>query len=129
LVVPVRLGTDPYGFAGKVQGISGSLAKPEALATSIVESLLTNPQTHGEMRRALVAALSGATSYPMALALRDHIIEVTDFTDEEKTALRLACKDNGQVAGAWGVSEAIYKAFGKPPPVKAKASKGDDVPF
>ena len=29
LVVPVRLGVDPYGFAGKAQGISGVLEKPK----------------------------------------------------------------------------------------------------
>jgi hypothetical protein len=129
LVLPVRLGTDPYGFAGKVQGISGDLASPEALANSIVESLLTNPQTHGEMRRALVAAFCEADSFPMALTLRDHIIEVTDFTDDEKAALRSACEDNDQVAGAWGVPKAIYKAFGKPPKSPVKAQERDDAPF
>ena len=39
LVVPVRLGADPYGFAGKVQGISGNLEKPELLATLGVSSI------------------------------------------------------------------------------------------
>lgn len=129
LVVPVRLGVDPYGFAGKVQGINGRLENPTALANSIVESLLTNEQTHGEMRRALVASFCGATSFSMAFTLRDYIIEVTDFSVEEKAALRSACEDNDRVSGALGVPSAIYKAFGKPTKAKTKAPESDDVPF
>jgi hypothetical protein len=128
LVVPVRLGMDPYGFAGKVQGISGDLARAEPLAEAIVQSLLTNPQTHGEMRRALVAAFSEADSFLMALRLRDQILDVTDFTDEEKAALRNACQANDQVAGAHRVPESIYKAFGKPVPA-ANPNESDAVPF
>jgi hypothetical protein len=54
----------------------------------------------------------------MALTLRDHIMQISDFTDEEKTALRNGYKDNDQVSGAYGVPAAIYKAFGKPPETK-----------
>ena len=54
----------------------------------------------------------------MALTLRDHIIQISDFTDEEKTAFRNARKYNDQVSGAYGVPAAIYKAFGKPPEPK-----------
>ncbi len=113
--MPVRLVVDPYGFAGKVQVITGNLDRLASLAGPILKSLLTNPQTHGEMRRALVSAFGAAVSYSMALTLRDHIIEVMDFTDEEMTALRNACTENDQVSGAYGVSSAIYKAFGNGP--------------
>ena len=129
LVVPVRLGVDPYGFAGKVQAITGNLDRLEVLAAPILKSLLTNPQTHGEMRRALVAAFCDADSYSMALTLRDHIIELTDFTEEEKTAFRKACTENDQVSGAYGVSTAIYKVFGKPPGPKPIVQEGNDVSF
>ena len=81
------------------------------------------------MRRALVAAFCDAHSYPMALTLRNHIIEVADFTDDEKAALRSACENNDQVAGAYGVSKAIYETFGKPPTPAPKQAEGDDVPF
>jgi len=129
LVVPVRLGVDPYGFAGKIQAITGNLDRLSDLASSIVKSLLANPQTHGEMRRALVTAFCEASSFPMALSLRDHIIEVTDFTEEEKTALRNACMENAQVSGAYGVRTAIYKAFGKPPEPKPIVHMGPDISF
>jgi len=128
VVVPVRLEADPYGFAGKVQGISGNLVKPEPLAIAIVNGLLTNPQTHGEMRRALVSAFAGATSFAMAIALRKLVVEITDFTDEEKVTLQNACTENDQVDGAFGVAEAIYKVFGKPRAPEPRHDP-DDVPF
>jgi hypothetical protein len=129
LVVPVRLSVDPYGFAGKVQGISGDLEKPKTLAKSVFETLLANPQTNGEVRRALVTALSGSGSYSQSILLRDYIPGITDFTDEEKTAMRDACEKNNQVSDAYKVSETIYKAFGKPMKLAAKPLEADDVPF
>lgn len=126
-MLPVRVGIDPYGFAGKYQGISGSLEQPAVLASSIVEVLLANNQTHGEMRRALVASFTNARSFQMAKSLRALVVQVQDFTDEEKEALRKACVNNEQVKGAFGVTEAIYRAFGKPTDVKT--SDASDVSF
>ena len=113
LVVPVRLGIDPYGFAGKYQGVSGSLKQPAELASSMAKTLLANTQTHMEMRRSIVTAFSEANSFSMAIALRRLIVDVTDFTDEEKVTLRKACAENDQVGGAFGVAKAIDAAFGK----------------
>jgi hypothetical protein len=104
-------------------------SRPEGITSEQRNKHFHELLTQGEMRRVLVAAFCEAQSYPMALALRDHIIEVTDFTDEEKTALRSACKDDDQVAGAWPVPEAIYRAFGKPRRPPARKEEADDVPF
>jgi len=129
LVVPVRLGIDPYGFAAKVQGISAELDKTKGLAKSVFDALFANPQTHGEMRRALVTAFCTAGSYPHAIMLRDYIPEITDFTDEEKAAMRNACETNNQLSNAHKVPETIYKAFGKPVKAVESLPEGADVPF
>jgi hypothetical protein len=129
LVVPVRLGVDPYGFVGKVQGISGDLEKPKKLAELVFETLLSNPQTHGEIRRAFVTALCGSGSYPQSIMLRDYITEIADFTDEEKTAMREACEKNDQVSNAYKVPDTIYKSFGKPKKPAKETPQSDDVPF
>ena len=129
LVVPVRLGEDPYGFAGKVQGISAELDKPKTLAKSVFDALLANPRTHLEMRRALVTAFCSARSYPHAIMLRDYIPEISDFTDTEKTAMKDACESNDQVANAYKVPETIYKAFGKPTKRPEVPPEAADVPF
>ncbi len=126
LVISVRLGADPYGFAGKMQAVSGTLEQPAALADSLVNALLVNPQTHGEMRRALVSAFCGASSFRIAIKLCAHVVKVADFTVNEKESLRKACTENDQVAKAYGVAYSIYETFGRPPvPEKTE----DDVPF
>lgn len=128
LVVPVRLGVDPYGFAGKFQGVPGSLEKPVELADAIVIALLANPQTHGEMRRSLVSAFAHAESFLMAMALRTLLVKIKDFTEEEITAMRTACVENDQVANAYHVVRDIYAAIGKPPAPKP-VEANEDVPF
>ena len=40
LVIPVRLGRDPYGFVAKRQGMRGDLGSPGKLATDVVRILL-----------------------------------------------------------------------------------------
>jgi len=130
LVVPVRLGADPYGFAGKVQGISGSLEQPKALAKAVFETLLANPQTHGDVRRALSKAVCESASFNESIQLRDYIPNIADFTDEEKAAMLSACESNDQLTSACKFSETVYKAFGKPKRKPADApQESDDVPF
>jgi len=126
LVIPVRLGANPYGLAGKFQGVPGTLAQPKAVARTIVDVLVKQPQTHGEMRRALVAAFTQATSYAMARTLGQYVVRLEDLTEEEKELLRSACTENSQVAEAFGVPSAIYKAVGKP---AAPESAKEEVPF
>lgn len=127
LVIPVRLGADPYGLAGKFQGVGGTLTEPKALAEAIVETLIKHPQTHGEMRRAFVSAFAEAASFAMARALCGYVVKIKDLTEEEKALLRTACTENSQVARAFSVPEAIYEAFGKP--AALEAPKEDDMPF
>lgn len=127
-VLPVRSGEDPYGFAGKYQAVTGSLEQPETLASSIVNVLLSIPRTHGEMRRSLVKAFSVAGSYTRAISLKNLLIEITDFTEEEKVSLLNACRTNSNVANAFHVPTAIYATIGKTPePNKKKVE--DEIPF
>ena len=130
LVVPVRLGVDPYGFAGKVQAISGDLEKPKILAKSVFETLLSNPQTHGEVRRSFVKAFCESSSFNQSILLSDYITKIADFTDEEKTAMKAACESNSQLGSAFKVPEIIFNAFGKLKKKTIKSSQESvDVPF
>jgi hypothetical protein len=113
LVIPIQLGANPYGLAGKVQAMAGDLDLPATLASSIVEVLVRNQQTHGEMRRALATAFVNAGSFATAKALCTHIVQVNDFTTEEIAKLRGACTSNLQVKHAFGVPHAIEQRFGK----------------
>jgi hypothetical protein len=128
LVVPVRLGVNPYGFAGKHQGVPGTLEQPADLATSIVKALLVNSQTCGEMRRGLVAAFSEANSFDQARTLSKLLIGLGDFTADDKSVLWKACAENTQIAGAFGVVKSIHGAIGTPPP-SMPLPNSDEIPF
>jgi hypothetical protein len=130
LVIPMRLGLNPYGFIGKVQGLAGSFEKSEDMADMLVQILLSHPSTQRTMRKALVGALQFAFSYDNARRLSRIITRVKDFTDEEKVALHRACKDNNQVADASGVPERVCSAIGLPlPNVQQEELDDSDIPF
>lgn len=132
--LPVSLGVDPYGFLGKTQAIKGSLEQPEPLANSLVQSLLRKEQTRGVMRRALVLAFENAGNFAIAKQLKDLVVSVNDFTDDEVSRIRNAAVTNGQIARAHDVVSAIHAAFGAPVqrigvPIQPISGSVDDVPF
>lgn len=127
LVVPIRLGSDPYGFIGKVQGLSGSLEQPVRVASLLATTLLNHPSTHRHMRKGLAFALDAADSYDTAIALSKVISTVNDFSEDEKVVILSACKSNDQVFNPTGVVSRVCSAIGVLTP--NKAVEGNDVPF
>ena len=127
LVVPVRFGSDPYGFIGKVQGLSGSLDQPVRVAGLLATTLLNHPSTHRNMRKGLVSAFKAAGSFANAIALSKVISAVKDFSEDEKAVIQNTCKTNDQVFKATGVVARVCLAIGVPEP--NKVTEGDDVPF
>jgi hypothetical protein len=128
LVVPVRLGADPYGFIGKVQGLSGSLDQPDKLATLLANTLLTHPLTHRNMRKGLVTAFSLAGSYSDAIALSKILATVEHFTADEKASIQRACLENDQVFNATGVVSRVCNAAGIQLPSKITTAE-NEIPF
>lgn len=129
-VIPVRLGTDPRGFAAHIQAVSGALNKPWTLAMSIFDALFRHPATRDELRQAMVIAVRDAASYEAARALKAAISSVDDFSDEQKAILRDACVSNVNVREGFGVTDAIYGKVGHPPAArKASVVADDDIPF
>ncbi|MCI0641329.1 MAG: toll/interleukin-1 receptor domain-containing protein, partial [Gemmataceae bacterium] len=79
LVLPLRLGVEPYGLVGKIQGVPGKVEQPEKLGARIAEALFANRQTHGEMRRAVINAFTEASSGEMAKALCELLVRMKDI--------------------------------------------------
>ena len=126
-IIPVRLGADPYGFAGGFQAISGALDKPYLLAKSIFQALKSNPSTKNAIYRALPRALMNSGAFVRSQELAPVICEYSDYTQSEKETLWKACESNSQVINAWGVCESIYKHIGKPP--SKKSAETSELPF
>ena len=129
-IIPVRYGMDPYGPAGKYQGIPGDFANPKATATAILKALMKNELTHGEMRRTLVTAFCSSDSYVMTQVLCKEVTKLRDLSTEEIAALRRACTENKNVADAYNIADAIYAKFGGRPAAAVQIENFDEeVPF
>jgi hypothetical protein len=113
LVVAARLGADPYGFMGRNQGLGGTLEQPKELAKAVFETLLANPRSHGDVRRAYVRAFCESNSYRQTQLLCPYLRQITDFTDEEKVSIRAATRGNSQLSGAYGVRNEVAQIFGE----------------
>lgn len=127
LVVPVRMGSDPYGFIGKVQGLSGSFDQPGRTAGLLSTTLLNHHSTHRHMRKGLAHAFKAADSYANAITLSKLISTVTDFSHDEKVIIQRACEDNDQVVNAAGVVSQVCRAIRVPEP--NEDAEQDNLPF
>lgn len=111
LVIPVRLGLDPYGFIGKFQGLQGvgdGKYSPQ-IARDIADVLTMNRQTQKKMARGLVEALLKADSFAAAKEKMTRI-ERCDIADTETISrLEAAPTLNSQVRGARGVPNDILR--------------------
>ncbi|MFW2480669.1 MAG: toll/interleukin-1 receptor domain-containing protein [Lentimonas sp.] len=118
-ILPVRLGSDPYGFAGKYQAISGTLDMPLQLAELIFDTLIIKTETQHALCHALPNALLNARSFAISSKLGEVIAGHESYTDSEKDLFWKACQENDQVYGSWGVTDMIYDRIGKPPAIAA----------
>jgi hypothetical protein len=107
LVIPVRLGADPYGFMGKSQGLTGSLEEVSHLASELVAILLKDATTTNMMHEVLTVALEQARSFASAKDASHAIVATDGFTQEQMDRISTACKENGQASGAFNVPERI----------------------
>jgi hypothetical protein len=107
LIVPIRLGLDPYGFIAKDQGLRGDLAAPGALASAVVTILLRRSETATAMRQALVAALERASSFAISRSVTAMIESTRGFTNDQLLRFERSIETNGQVNGSHGVPERL----------------------
>jgi len=96
---------------------------------TIVNTLIANSQTHGEMRRAIVNAFAASRSFVQSQALRAIVVTIGDFTDEEKLKLQRACVENYHVSNAHHVANAIFNVVGRPVEPASTPSINDEIPF
>ena len=126
-ILPLKVSADPYGFIGKVQGLSGSLDQPARVASLLSNTLLSHPATHRNMRRGVASAFASADSYVNAISLSKVIAAVKDFAEDEKALIQRACKENYHVFNATGVVSRVCSAIGMPEP--NKVADAEDIPF
>lgn len=107
-VISVRLGSDPYGFIGKYQGISGRDKSSRALAHEILTLTLSQPLTNHKAQAALVHAFCNVDSYTRANDLIKILEKMLSSVSHDLiNVLENAPKSNSQISRAWTVSNKL----------------------
>lgn len=103
LVVPVRLGLDPYGFFGKYQGLAAHNKTPDQLASEIFTIIVKHDLTRLRMASVLVDRFAASNTYAESKSLMDYLERVPSITSEMAVKMRQAVIDNGQVRDSFYV--------------------------
>ena len=139
VVVPLKLGADPYGFIGKYQAIKvPEGAIPSSVATFVFDALATNPLSAKEMAPAIVHRYANSGSFKStkeAFVLLESIpksvwteamIEQAERAANENTQVKNARLPDGRKAAA-AVNAILKDVRGDIPPVVLPSD--DDIPF
>jgi TIR domain len=110
-VIPLRLGSDPHGFIGRIQALSADLTHPTVMAGTLVDTLLKDGRTSVMMRERLVREFESVKTWENARLLRPKLVSVAEFGDGQLTRIEKALSENQKVATAYGVPEAIKQLF------------------
>jgi len=103
LVIPIRLGMDPYGFVARHQAIKGQISNPSGMANDIFHALLSNQQTQRQMREALVTKFETSWSFQEAKNNMAILEDAKSFPSDLVPRLVKAVEDNRQIRDATGV--------------------------
>ena len=109
LIVAVHLGTEPYGFIGRIQAIQGGGRSAGDLAQRQFDILRKNPKTRTKMAEAAVEHFGESSSFEIAKE-RMSLLEKLEYWDESLSKrARSALQDNGQISDAWGVRDRLER--------------------
>jgi hypothetical protein len=107
LVLPLRLGLDPYGFIGKFQGYQIAEVPYATIANEIIKILSRHGQTALKMASALVKRFEESSSWESAKATMSLLEECAVIDEAVLNRIEAAQENNGQISNAWGVPERI----------------------
>jgi hypothetical protein len=105
LVIPVKLGKDPYGFIGKYQAISNK--DVPALANSIFLSIQRNKISNEKMAMATISKFENSESYRSAQYNLSLVEQNTFWNKSLAERLLVSIDKNPQIKDSWGVPEKI----------------------
>lgn len=109
LVVPVRMGYDPYGFLGKYQGLSSHGKTMEQVAHEIFSIISTHEMTRLKVASVLTEQLYRSNTYADSKSLMDVLERLPVITSEHANRIRQALEENSQVSSSFYVPNRIER--------------------
>lgn len=114
LIIPIRLGMDPYGFIGKYQGIQGVNKSTGELARDIFTVLKSNKSTQRYISEAIVNRFEDSISFDDA-KISMSLVEELEYLDEKLISrIEQAVKLNSQLRNSFVVPDrarALIESF------------------
>ena len=104
-VIPVRLGSDPHGFVGKVQAVPGSLAdwpSINRLANDIYGAMLETDGIDEAMKNMYVNAVHHSPNWGTSNALAQYLPSIRSLAPAQVQTLVDAFNHNTEVSGSFG---------------------------
>ena len=105
LIIPIKIGLDPYGFIGKYQAITFSNEKK--LSEDIFNALVKNEKTKKKMAYGLMSMFENSNSFKEAKVNFGLIIKIEFWDDTLIKRLENSPKENSQIRGSFGLPGSI----------------------
>lgn len=105
LIMPVRMGQDPYGFIGKFQAIN--FTDIDKLALDIFESLLKNKKTSKKITQGILHKFENSGSFHSAKVNMTLVEKITFWDKSLIERLKNAVENNSQISHSFGVSSKV----------------------
>lgn len=113
LIVPVRLGMDPYGFIGRFQAMDGPAEPACDFASRLFETLSKNPKTREKIAQGAMQAFEESNFFKDAMRRMSHL-EKLEFWDASLCSrARAVLHSNNQISKAYGVPERLHELLKK----------------
>ena len=109
-ILPVRLGTDPYGFMGKFQAIPGN-GGARQIAELVFQYLFTNEKFRNFAIDSFITALANSGSFYRSNDLSECFLEIDRLSPEQEEKLVQVFNSNKQVYGAFDIRDCIVESL------------------
>ena len=113
LIVPVRMGADPYGFLGKYQGLASHGKTMDQVASEVFSIIAIHDMTRLKLTSALVKQIYSSRSFAVSKRLTGLLARLPAITSDHARRLRQAVTDNSQVNESFGVPAHIESLLRK----------------
>ena len=107
LIIPIRVGMDPYGFIARYQALQGAGKSAEDLAVALFEILVSHDLTSAATSAALVSQFADSRSFADAKRNAALLRDVRQWTPDLLRRAEEAVERNGQIESAWGVPASV----------------------
>ncbi len=106
-IIPIRLGTDPYGFIGKYQAVQGTKRTAKMLVEEIYDLLWAKPNLEHSLSNGLVTAFENSANFGSANTTVEYLKLISQATPALIERLERAQCENPQVQGAYAVKREL----------------------